>query len=916
MTPIENKLKGSGIEESPYLIRNFKDWKMASATIKQGKYYSVENDIDFTDNKYYALGTVGNKFNGHINGNMHTISNITVKGYEYTGLFGYNNGGTIEGFVFDNITINSNGTYVAIVSYNTGIIKGIKVRNASVSASKNSSGYSYAGIVAGYSQGTLQSIDVEGNIIGTGTYVGGVSGHSTRANGTTYVNTSLLFKGNVTGDNTVGGLIGGASSSDLDNKMDVKGVVYDSRITATTSSTTKKWSFVHGYTGNSNYLNKVLRYYNSTVVAPANTDPWTYEYLIPGMTLEAVDGALDTYIGGDNDNDGYYFDYDEEGNITLYSTKVTPIINTLAGLGTQASPYLISNASDWKMASATIKQGKHYKLTNNINFSNNKFYALGTEVNKFNGYINGNMHTISNVTVNGYDYTGLFGYNDGGTIEGLIFDNITINSNGTYVAIVSYNTGIIKGIKVRNASVSAGKNSSGYSYAGIVAGYSKGTLQSIDVEGNITGTGTYVGGVSGYSTRAKGTTYVNTSLLFKGNVTGNHTVGGLIGSASASDLNNKMDVKGVVYDSKITATTTSTTKQWSFVHGYTGNANYLNKVLKYYNSTVVAPANTDPWTYETLLSSFSAATVDGALDTYIGGDNDNDGYYFGDCSGSLSLLSTRLNPIDGNACPQTVTPSEESTYLGVVYLNPKNLNASCNAQNSVSTTGTKEGCMKFYIYKDDGTNYTMILDHNTSGNVSWALLEDYTEAGGSAEDWETYHGATDQGPVTANKQLALDTAGWAGNPRLITANEIATITGASTSLSWNSSKTYTQPVTDKSTQMSWYYFDGNGTSYSGWQTQVASSSNKSAYAWLFDNTYQCLSKGCNKEDNNQYSTAAASNNPGNFNIHGYWTSDVYNINYPWAVTESGLLGSNYVTDTSNIGIRPVITLSKTSVTVN
>ena len=72
---------------------------MATLLASQSKYFSVEADIDFASKKYYALGTSSNKFNGHINGNMHTISNINIAGGENTGLFGYNNGGVIEGFI-------------------------------------------------------------------------------------------------------------------------------------------------------------------------------------------------------------------------------------------------------------------------------------------------------------------------------------------------------------------------------------------------------------------------------------------------------------------------------------------------------------------------------------------------------------------------------------------------------------------------------------------------------------------------------------------------------------------------------------------------------------------------------------------------------------------------------------------------
>ena len=62
---------------------------------------------------------------------------------------------------------------------------------------------------------------------------------------------------------------------------------------------------------------------------------------------------------------------------------------------------------------------------------------------------------------------------------------------------------------------------------------------------------------------------------------------------------------------------------------------------------------------------------------------------------------------------------ETQTYLGIAYLDPTNLENKCTSANSVSATGTKTGCMKWYIYKDLGDSYKMILDHNTTAQVAW-----------------------------------------------------------------------------------------------------------------------------------------------------------------------------------------------------
>ncbi len=74
--------------------------------------------------------------------------------------------------------------------------------------------------------------------------------------------------------------------------------------------------------------------------------------------------------------------------------------------------------------------------------------------------------------------------------------------------------------------------------------------------------------------------------------------------------------------------------------------------------------------------------------------------------------------------------------------------------------------------------------------------------------------------------LSNDTANWDSslNARLITANEVAKITGNTT---FDASKE----------GQSWFYLDSNN------QTQTAKTQGASKYAWLFDYTSGCTSYG-------------------------------------------------------------------------
>ena len=197
-----------------------------------------------------------------------------------------------------------------------------------------------------------------------------------------------------------------------------------------------------------------------------------------------------------------------------------------------------------------------------------------------------------------------------------------------------------------------------------------------------------------------------------------------------------------------------------------------------------------------------------------------------------------------------------------IYFNPET-GKVCNQADVVSTTGTKSGCMKWYIYSDNNkNNFNMILDHNTTARVA------YNSTGSNSEMKE------------AKTALESDTSTWDGslNARLITANEVAKITG-------NTSFDEKTTTHDK-----WFYLDSNN------QTQVANSTNKSKYAWLYDYTNDCKKYGCNIEDSSNY---------------GYWTNSTVadNSSLVWYIISLGYL-DNYNVGHNYTGIRPVVTVNK------
>ena len=182
--------------------------------------------------------------------------------------------------------------------------------------------------------------------------------------------------------------------------------------------------------------------------------------------------------------------------------------------------------------------------------------------------------------------------------------------------------------------------------------------------------------------------------------------------------------------------------------------------------------------------------------------------------------------------------------------------------------------MKWYIYDDSGDNYTKILDHNTTARIKWN--DDNINV--SYEESNLYETVQD----------LKTTSGWKVQPRLITAEEIAIITGKT---GFDSTKT-----------SSWYYLD-----------TLDFSNKRSKYDWLYNNLNLCKTAttdyGCSIEDNNIYTGYGTAESG---KTMGYWTSTTVGIansgSLIWRMCRDSSIG--YVASTDDYGIRPVITISK------
>lgn len=107
-------------------------------------YYSLEADLDFQDatgnkSSFEPLFDATTTFDGHFDGNGHTISNLEIKTSDvYSGIFGYiGKGASVEDLNISNISLSSTlGRYLylgALAGCNQGEIKNVHATNVTIS---------------------------------------------------------------------------------------------------------------------------------------------------------------------------------------------------------------------------------------------------------------------------------------------------------------------------------------------------------------------------------------------------------------------------------------------------------------------------------------------------------------------------------------------------------------------------------------------------------------------------------------------------------------------------------------------------------------------------------------------------------------------------------------------------------------
>ena len=526
-------------DENIMYIDSVEDMYAFSDSVNSGNTYSgktikIRNDLDFKgysekknvcglSSTFEPIGNQSHPFSGKIDGNIKYIKNLTIDktGSDNVGIFGY---------------VTDTASFV-----------GLNLENVTVK------GKDYVGGLIGYTPGSATKVNEvvakNVNVSGTDRYVGGIIGYFGTASNV------IIKSGTISGDYYASPIIG------------YNGVVSNSIVENATVTGTYADPISYSY-NSSYYSNKV------TVNGNAQTDGLS-ENATSNINMYEYAG-LDTWIGGDNNSTGYYFDYENNNstNIVLKSVKKNPITFTLGGEGTKENPYLIRNMAEWKMVSGMPNREVYYKIPNDIDLNSGQFYMIGSSYNQFSGKVDGNLSRLYNLNLDiaPADNVGIFGYVTGvASFVGINLENVTVKGKRNVGGLIGYTTG--SATKVNEV---VAKNV------------------------NVSGTDRYVGGIIGYFGTASNV------IIKSGTISGDYYASPIIG------------YNGVVSN--------------SIVENATVTGTYADPISYSYNSSYYSNKVTVNGSVQT--SGFDSEYIDdldyytNKVETRLNGDKNNTGYYF------------------------------------------------------------------------------------------------------------------------------------------------------------------------------------------------------------------------------------------------------------------------------------------------
>ena len=574
-------LAGTGTPEDPYQIATAEDLG-ALCQYDRSRNYKLMNDIDLAGIKW-ATAPIPD-FDGSFDGNGHKIKNLTIQGGtkdSHLGLFGnIQSGAWIQNLGLENVLITAGNE-----SFDIGGLAGSNSGN----------------IICCYATGNI-SVEEESSDIG------GLVGFTNTTGDITYCYTTCNISH---GYNTerIGGLVG--------NNYGKITQCFSSGLMVSEGDSIELGGLVGSSAYPDYFINSCFWDVEKSGLSESDggTGLTTAQIQDPNILMDA----------------GWDFVHESDGPSDIWAQPIGegyPILSWQlpesqwpqlpsfsGGTGEPNDPYLISTPQELNSIGHNSRlMSAHFKLIEDIDLADVKFFIIGNEIFRFSGIFDGNGHTISNFnyTSTNTNHAGFFGYIDGLYAEvknlGLSDPNVVAVTEAYSSSIGSLigrlENGVISGCYVQDGSISG----SGHNIAGGLVGVSYGIITDCSVTCSVSGTvgvGGLAGGSHGIIADCKSSGEVSgndcvggllgnaggiiTKCTSSGNVSGNDSIGGLIGVnsgevtycySSADVLSSGSEAGGLVGDNTGTITDSyaaGNTSGNSIVGGLVGSNGYIQE---------------------------------------------------------------------------------------------------------------------------------------------------------------------------------------------------------------------------------------------------------------------------------------------------------------------------------------------------
>ncbi len=399
-------------------------------------------------------------FAGVFDGNGHKISRLTIRGGHYLGLFGrLASNAEVRNIALADVDVIGSGYYVGgLVGINEGRIRAcyVKGKVRGDFCVGGFAGGNFGVIIACYAQATASGPKAVGG------FVGNAGGTIVRcyATGRVARTESVDFLGGFAGQGNSRGFIDGCLWDTQASGIDISacGIGFD------TASLMEPDAYaLNGWTGDPNWVLDVGGDY-------------------PRLAWE---GSPAQAIG-------------------------EPVIDWLAGSGTQEDPYQIATADQLALVgSASVLWDKALVLTADLDVNGIQIRRIGISPgSEFRGSFDGRGHAIRNLTMDVGDLSvwcvGLFGrIHPDGQVSNLTLEHAVIRGGGQRPgflgALAGLNHGLISDCSATDVLVEGQSAPGGNSACvGGLVGYSRGSVEHCRATGNVTGDW-QVGGLIGFN---------------------------------------------------------------------------------------------------------------------------------------------------------------------------------------------------------------------------------------------------------------------------------------------------------------------------------------------------------------------------------------------------------------------------------